>query len=119
MDITGKITQILAAQTGEGKNGSWKKQSFVIETLEDYPKNVCFTTWNDRVELDKMVIGEQVKVYFDVESREYNGRWYTDLKAWKSETIGGANGRSVVIPQNEIIETTETDPLTDDGDLPF
>ncbi|NLA24971.1 MAG: DUF3127 domain-containing protein, partial [Bacteroidales bacterium] len=74
MEITGKILQILPTQSGEGKNGPWQKQDFVIETFSDYPKTVCFTTWNNRVELDKMSVGEKIKVFFDAESREYNGK---------------------------------------------
>lgn len=120
MEIIGKILQIHPSQSGEGKNGTWKKQSFVIETLDEYPKTVCLTTWSNRVELDSMVIGEKIKVQFDVESREYNGRWYTDLKAWKSETIEGSNG-SMPISANEIPPPpAEPDnEFVNDDDLPF
>ena len=118
MEITGKILQIHAPQSGEGKNGSWKKQSFVIETLDEYPKTVCLTTWNNRVELDKMVIGEKIKAQFDVESREFNGRWYTDLKAWKSETIEGSTASFSSSPIQNLPPEPENE-LVNDDDLPF
>jgi hypothetical protein len=119
MDITGKITQILPAQTGEGKNGTWKKQSFVIETMDEYPKSVCFTAWGDRVELNRMAVGEQIKVYFDLESREFNGKWYTDAKAWKAESLGAAAvGASIPTEIASQISLTEMEPDGGD-DLPF
>jgi hypothetical protein len=82
MEITGNIIHILPAQTGQGKNGPWKKQEFVIETTDSYPKKVCLAAWGDKVDLGSYKTGQSVKVSFDVESREYNGKWYTDLKAY-------------------------------------
>jgi hypothetical protein len=88
-EITGKIYAILPSQSGQGQNGNWVKQQFVIETASDrFPKKICFIAWNDRAELvSQMKEGDEVKVSFDLESREYNGRWYTDAKAWKIETV--------------------------------
>ena len=82
MEITGNLLHILPAQTGQGKNGTWKKQEFVIETTDMYPKKVCLAVWGDKVDLSKFSPGQSVKANFDVESREYNGKWYTDLKAF-------------------------------------
>jgi hypothetical protein len=91
-EITGKIYAILPSQSGQGQNGNWVKQQFVIETASDrFPKKICFIAWNDRAELvSQMKEGDEVKVFFDLESREYNGRWYTDAKAWKIESAGDA-----------------------------
>lgn len=90
MDITVRIIQVLQEQGGEGKNGKWAKCDFVIETQEKYPKKVCLTAWNDLIGTVKSLPMEtEVKVSFDISSREYNGRWYTDVKAWKVETAGG------------------------------
>ncbi len=83
MDISGKLIQLLPAQTGQGKNGAWKKQEFVIETGDTYPKKVCIAAWGDKIDLNSFKIGDALDVSFDVESREYNGKWYTDVKAWK------------------------------------
>ncbi len=79
---------VLAVQTGEGKNGTWKKQDFVIETDGQYPKKVCLTIWGDKFNETFLTIGNELLVSFDAESREYNGRWFTDLKAWKIELAG-------------------------------
>lgn len=88
MDIKGRVIQLLALQTGEGKNGTWKKQDFVIETDGQYPKKVCISAWGDKINESALQVGNEVNISFDVESREYNGRWYTDLKAWKIDTLG-------------------------------
>jgi hypothetical protein len=89
MEIKGKIVQLLPLQTGAGKNGTWKKQDFVIETDGQYPKKVCIAAWGDKVGPETLQVGNDVNVSFDVESREYNGKWYTDLKAWKVDLDGG------------------------------
>ena len=81
MEITGKVIKTLPLQSGEGKNGIWKKQEYVIETEGQYPKKICFSLWGDKIEQSRIAEGEQINLSFDVESREYNGRWYTEVKA--------------------------------------
>lgn len=85
MELRGKIIALLPLQTGQGRNGEWKKQDYVLETLDQYPKKVCFNMWGDKIDQYPVAIGDEVVISFDVESREYNGRWYTDVKAWKIE----------------------------------
>ena len=125
LEITGKLYKVLAEQTGAGKNGNWVKQEFVIETVEQYPKKVCCSAWGDKVALIKgLNPGDQVKVSFNVESREYNERWYTDLRAWKIETVtGGANATGESISaKKEAFPGDVTSFTADSGeadDLPF
>lgn len=83
MEISGKLIQFLAVQTGQGKNGPWKKQEFVMETGDTYPKKICIAVWGEKIDMTKFKIGDTITASFDVESREYNGKWYTDVKAWK------------------------------------
>lgn len=88
------MVQVLPEQTGQGQNGPWLKQSFVIETQEQFPKKVCIVCWNDKAEILKQLkTGDEVKVAVNIESREYNGKWYTNVKAWKVEPVAGS-GRS-------------------------
>jgi hypothetical protein len=91
LEITGKVAQILPLETGEGKNGQWKKQFFILDFMEgNYPKKVSISVWGDKTDsLRNILPGANVKVSFNVESREYNGRWYTDVKAWRIETVSG------------------------------
>jgi Domain of unknown function (DUF3127) len=97
MEIKGKVVQIMPLQTGEGKNGPWKKQDFVIETDGQYPKKVCISAWGDKMNTSLIQMNSDINVSFDVESREYNSKWYTDLRAWKIEAASAADG-AVAVP---------------------
>src|SRR6185295_10130134 len=88
MQLTAKLVQLLPLQTGTGKNGQWKKQDIIVETEGQYPKKICVSIWGDKINESLLKVGSQLNISFDVESREYNGRWYTDVKAWKIETAG-------------------------------
>ena len=90
MQLTAKLVQLLPLQTGSGKNGQWKKQDVIVETEGQYPKKICISIWGDKINESQLQLGSQLAFSFDVESREYNGRWYTDVKAWKIETAGSA-----------------------------
>jgi len=99
IEISGRVVNVLAPVTGQSKSGSgeWKKQEFIIETQSQYPKKVIFSLWGDKTEqINGLQPGEDVKISFDPESREYNGRWYTDLRAWKVErgaaALAGSTG---------------------------
>ena len=96
MEIQGKVIQILPQQTGVSKTGNpWAVQPFVIETLEQYPKKVHIELFgSDRINNNPFAVDEVVKVQFDIESREFNGRWYTSLRAWKVEKDQQAAGDS-------------------------
>ena len=91
MQLTAKLVQVLPLQTGAGKNGQWKKQDIIVETEGQYPKKVCVSIWGDKINEQVLKTGAMLNISFDVESREYNGRWYTDVKAWRVEP-GGAAG---------------------------
>lgn len=87
MEIKGKIIAALPLQSGTAKStgNPWKKREYVLETQETYPRKVCFNLFGERVDQYPMNVGDDVTVSFDLESREYNGRWYTDVRAWKVE----------------------------------
>ena len=83
LEIEGKIIRKLNVQSGTSARGEWSKQEFIVEYQEgNYPSQVCLSVWGaDRVkDLEKYQIGDKVKVSFNANSREYNGRWYTDLR---------------------------------------
>lgn len=97
MEISGKIIAVLPLATGQGKNGTWRSQDYVLETGDQYPKKVCFNFFGDKIEQFPLAIDDQVTVSFDLESREYNGRWFTSVRAWKAEkgAVSGASAPSV------------------------
>lgn len=124
LEISGKLIQILPIQSGTGKNGNWQKQDFVIETQDQYPKKVCFSAWADKADAVKAVsIGSNVKVAFNAESREFNGKWYTDLRIWKLETESGSGNSGQEGPSNEYYKNSappaETAVDQSPDDLPF
>ena len=92
MDFAAKLIQINEPVTGEGKNGTWKRQEFIFETESQYPRKICVSVWGDRAIQDPsiMQIGNVLNVAFDLESREYNGRWYTDVRPWRITLPGAA-----------------------------
>jgi hypothetical protein len=88
MELTGKILVVLPSEAGQSAKGSWKKQTFVVETMEQYPKKVAFEMWGDDCrQLDDIKPGNVVKVLFNVESKEHDGRWFTTAKCWKMQII--------------------------------
>ena len=111
MTLKGKLVQVLPLQTGEGKNGQWRKQDVIVETEGQYPKKVCIAIWGDRINEQQLQIGTELEFSFDIESREYNGRWYTTLLVWKFETEGSTSKQS---------QPTQTiEPTPQGSDLPF
>lgn len=105
MEISGKIIQMLPLQQGTSKAGNpWKKQEYVLETLDQYAKKVKFDFFGDKADQYPLSVGDEVTVSFDLESREFNGRWYTDVRGWKAEkaadntNFGGQNTPSNVGP---------------------
>jgi hypothetical protein len=86
MEVEGKIILALPEQSGVSRAGNnWKKREYVLETHETYPKKVHFVLFGDRADQYPLNVGDEVRVSFDVNSREFNGRWYTSIDAWKVE----------------------------------
>ena len=88
MELEGKIARKLNVQTGTSARGTWAKQEFILEYQEgNVPSQVCMNVWGeDKVkDLERYQVGDKVKVSINLSSREYNGRWYTDVRAWRIE----------------------------------
>ncbi len=118
MEIKGKVLKILPELTGEGKNGTWTKRSFIIETEGQYPKLVQISAFGNKMNVDAIKFGNHLNVHFNLESREYNDRYYTEVSAYKIELIGSTQSGNMDIKQpvntsNAIIKSE------DDDDLPF
>lgn len=88
MSLTGTVKEIVGIQKGQGAKGPWQKQEFILTTEGDYPKDVCMEVWGDKVEGFNIRPGETLTAHIDIASREYNGRWYTDVKCWKIDRDG-------------------------------
>ena len=120
MEISGKIIEILDIKSGQSANGEWRKQEYVLETEAQYPKKVCFMAWGDKIDQFNIQKGETVEVSIDLESREYNGRWYTDVKAWKVSRDDATAGSPPPFADQDRYEPSSMDgsPIGND-DIPF
>ena len=118
LQITGKVIDVLEEQSGESKNGPWRKQEFILETAGQYPKQVCVVQWGDNIDKFGVSEGETLTAHIDIQSREYNGRWYTDVKAWRIDRDAASDA-----PPADANEPWPDPPsdFGDDGDdgLPF
>lgn len=88
MEANGKLIKILDTQTGTSKAGKeWSKKSFVIETDSKYNNEICFDLFGEeKIALLSQEIGSEIKVKYNLSSREYNGRYYTQAQAWFIES---------------------------------
>jgi len=117
LKITGTVKQVLEEQSGEGRGGPWRKQEFILETDGKYPKSVCMVVWGDNIDQFAVQADERLTAHIDIASREYNGRWYTDVKAWKVERDSDTDGGPPKMPADEpFLEPPDGD---DDDGLPF
>ncbi len=121
LSVKGKIEQILKAESGVSRAGKeWKKQEFILETEDQYPRKVCFTLFGEKADLiNGLSEGQEVEVSFNVESREYNGRWFTNVNAWKIDVVSD-NANMPTPPPEFMAEDVPPEPDENTaGDLPF
>lgn len=119
MELEGRIARKLTVQTGTSARGAWSKQEFILEYQEgNFPSQVCMNVWgDDKVkELDRYQVGDKVKVSFNLSSREFNGRWYTDVRAWRIEPAAQTPPPPMEAPMPSVDDLPA--PISDE-DLPF
>jgi hypothetical protein len=115
MNIIGKVTDLLPLQTGISKNGQWRKQDIIVETCGQYPKKICISVWGDKINEKQLLIGNNLDISFELESREFNRKWYTDVKAWKINLTEKITEEK---PVDFDFSTDEISEVEDDG-VPF
>ena len=121
MELSGKVVKILDEQSGQGQNGTWRKQEVIVETEGQYPKKVCIAVWGDKIDQFNLQENDLINAHINIESREYNGRWYTDVKAWRIDKQQGGQ------PSDDFIADSgqgsdfppPSAPMPDEDDLPF
>lgn len=122
-----RFIKFLEPVSGEGANGAWLKQDVIFESIGEYPKRVCITFWNEKVnEVKPLGQGEVVQVSANVESREHNGRWYTELRGWRVQRAAASETeyRGYVPPDernnpNYRPPAPVNNPAVMENDLPF
>lgn len=104
MEFEGIVFKKLPATSGTSARGEWHRQDVVFEVVSQspYPRKACVTFFNKQEEVARLVVGAKYIVSFDIESREFKERWYTDLRAWKVEPKEAEQvAQAVAAPQVE------------------
>ncbi|MBQ7791667.1 MAG: DUF3127 domain-containing protein [Rikenellaceae bacterium] len=123
MDFVGVVYRILPPQSGTSARGQWQKQEVVFELPDEFSRKVCVTFFGDRAQdAASLQVGDKLNVSVNIESREYNGRWYTDVRAWRIQKVQPEQPAAAPIPDLPPFETAE--PAMPAGgdqfdDLPF
>ena len=128
MEVEGKIIQFIGETSGIAKasGNPWKKKEYVLETKESFPRKIAFDFFGERADQFPLNVGDEIRLSFDIESREYQGRWYTSIRGWKSEPLtaaapaaqpmGGAPG---TVPPPPMMGVPPVEPAGSNEDLPF
>lgn len=113
MNIQGKIILDIPLQEGISKAGNpWKKKEWVLETIgTNYPRKVKFDFFGDRVDSNHLEVGKVYDITYEIESREFNGRWYTDIRALSAVEIGGAMAGGWQQPQQQFASQQPQQPF--------
>ncbi len=125
MEIKGTIIAALPETSGISKAGNqWKKKEYVLENTDgQFPRKVAFTCFGDKADKINLQVGQVATVYFDIESREYNGRWYTDLRAWRADVeVPGTQSAPAAAPAAPLAGTVPPPPAMPAGgdeEFPF
>jgi len=119
LTLTGKVIKILPEQSGQGRNGPWRKQEFILEVPGDFPKQVCLVQWGENIDKAAVNEGETVTAHIDIQSREYNGRWFTDVKAWRIERPRNQEPDHAPSPAGEPWPEYPPEEADGEDDLPF
>jgi len=128
MELTGKVIAVLEARGGISKTSGnpWKMQDYVIETNEQFPRRMCFNVFGeDKINQFNIQVGEEITVSFDINAREYQGRWFNDIRAWKVDRVTADQQAAAPAAEAPVaneapaapLPTFEVEESTDD--LPF
>lgn len=136
MEVIGKIIHAFPEISGVSKAGKqWRKREYVLETQESFPQKIFFDFFGDKADLYPLEVGQVIKLSFDISSREYNGRWFTSISAWRAEPVDGNQPAAQTTTQQEpypssvqpaanpynapVIPPSELAPSGPTDDLPF
>ena len=128
MEQTGKIIKVLPLKSGISKSSGkeWKSQEYVLETSDvKYPTHVCFSVFGDKIDSFAIKEGENLTVSFNIDAREYEGRWYNSIQAWKvdrgsnNQNYGQPNAGYVQNNNPQPSQVANTVPISESDNLPF
>ena len=126
MELSGKIIAVLPAREGVSRTGNpWKTQEYVLETHDQYPRKMCFNLFGaDKIEQFNIQLGEELTVSFDIDCRQWQDRWFNDIRAFRIDRPQAApqaapQFEAPVQAQAAPIDTTPFEAPSATDDLPF
>lgn len=112
MEIVGKVVRLGTLTEGQSARGPWRKQELIIETEEQYPRTVCLICWTNQIEeIQHFAPGQTIKAQIEISSREFNGKWYTDVRVWRFDPVGATAPAAAPAPQ-QMHQTPPAAPAT-------
>ena len=109
MEIIGKVVRLGTLIEGTSARGPWRKQELIIETEEQYPRTVCLICWTNQIdEIQKFAPGQSIKAQIEISSREFNGKWYTDVRAWRFDPVGATAPTATPQPVAQPVQPAQT-----------
>ncbi len=127
MEFQGTVFKIMPENKGVSARGEWQRQEVIFEMMDGaYARKVAVTFFNKPNDVAGLTVGSSYNVSFNVESREYNDRWYTDIRAWRVVPADAAQAAPAAAPQQSYAApqpaaAPQAAPATADDvdDLPF
>lgn len=124
MEINGLVYKILPVQSGTSARGEWQKREIIVEMPEEFNRKVCVTFFGDKAaDAANLREGDKVSISINIESREYNGRWYTNVNAWRinptTTAAAPATPAAPAVEEAPFKEPAMPASADDVDDLPF
>ena len=126
MELAGKVIAVLNPKSGTSRNGNeWTVQEYVIETHDQYPRRMCFDVFGaDKIQQFNIQLGEELNVSFDIDAREWQGRWFNSIRAWKVDRVSADQSVAPQPAPFPPVNATPAAPVDFSGqdekdDLPF
>ena len=125
MEFEGVVWRVLPQIKAPSARGEWVKQEVVFELPGEFNRKICVGFWGDRAqEAATLKPGETITVSANVESREYNGRWYTEVRAWRINRKSAAEPQPMATDNLPPLDTFSTEESASSSasevdDLPF
>ncbi len=111
LEIQGKIVKIFPERSGEGNNGTWTSQDFMIEVPGSFPTKAAFDVFNKGVDLSTVKEGDSVRVSFDIRCNQWQDKYITSLRAWRLVNLSNPSANTSSTPESGAPQTNETAPF--------
>ncbi len=123
MEFEGVVYKIMPVTRGTSARGDWQRQEVIFELPQEFSRKICVIFFNKESDVARLREGMTCTVSVNIESREYNGKWYTDVRAWrvqpKEETAAAPAMPDMPPFTEEPAYATPAAPMAEVDDLPF